>query len=588
MSTYLVLSPLVVVGGAELEPRVYDKLIEMRIDLAYNMPARCELRFVDEAYDIIQAEKFKVGQEVEVSLPGAGGKLVVVEVTALAIECRDGAHPELTVTGFDRSHRLSRESSVHSFLKSTYGDALKHVVQTAGLKASLSDLPTTSFEYLMKADTGLDFVNQIAERTGCVWWVEDATFHMAKVRPGSTPNLKLNADLNSFSVHAASSAPTDLKVQDWNVTDSKATTGMATTADVSQRATSKLVDGVRRDARSLGPAKLHVADHAVEDGAEATSLSEGLLARLDSAAVSVRGVCAATGGLVPGGLVKITDAGPMSGTYPLSRVEHVFRASGLQTRFEGGNVDRPGLGMLLGGEATSRGSLRRHDSLVFGEVTNNKDPEKLGRVKVKFPGLTDADESAWARIATIGAGGGRGFMFVPEVNDEVLLGFERGDLRRPVVLGSLYSKKRKPPGAVDIGGSGVDRRRIESRLGHSIEFGDGSGPANEHITVELKGSKQKLHIGMDEILLEGPQDKKLTIKAGQASIVFDGGKINIAGMEIHLKAQTKLTIGGVEVDVKGEAKVAIQGAQFEVKGSAMGTVDGGGMLTVKGGMVMIN
>ena len=69
----------------------------------------------------------------------------------------------------------------------------------------------------------------------------------------------------------------------------------------------------------------------------------------------------------------------------------------------------------------------RVSGVVVGVVTNNQDPEGMGRVKVKFPWLSDEDESNWARVAAPMAGKERGFYFLPEVEDEVLVAFEHGD-----------------------------------------------------------------------------------------------------------------------------------------------------------------
>src|SRR6516162_486840 len=91
--------------------------------------------------------------------------------------------------------------------------------------------------------------------------------------------------------------------------------------------------------------------------------------------------------------------------------------------------------------------------LVVGIVTNNKDPDGLGRIKVKFPWLDDKLESWWARLAYPMVGKKMGFFYLPEINDEVLVGFEHGDVRFPYILGSLYNGVDKPPaaGAADKG-----------------------------------------------------------------------------------------------------------------------------------------
>src|SRR5687768_7153196 len=98
---------------------------------------------------------------------------------------------------------------------------------------------------------------------------------------------------------------------------------------------------------------------------------------------------------------------------------------------------------MLGSETKERGDRRMY-GVVIGIITNNKDPDKLGRVKVKFPWLSDTDESFWARTATPMAGNQRGMYFLPEVDDEVLVAFEHGDLRFPYIIGALWNGKDKP------------------------------------------------------------------------------------------------------------------------------------------------
>jgi uncharacterized protein involved in type VI secretion and phage assembly len=84
--------------------------------------------------------------------------------------------------------------------------------------------------------------------------------------------------------------------------------------------------------------------------------------------------------------------------------------------------------------------------VVVGIVTNNQDPEKLGRIKVRFPWLSDVNESAWARLSTPLAGKGRGFYYLPEIEDEVLVAFEFGDINRPIIIGSLWNGENIPKG----------------------------------------------------------------------------------------------------------------------------------------------
>ena len=105
----------------------------------------------------------------------------------------------------------------------------------------------------------------------------------------------------------------------------------------------------------------------------------------------------------------------------------------------------------------------------IGIVTNNQDPEGMHRVKVKLPWLSDDQETWWARVSTPMAGSGRGIYFLPEVDDEVLIAFEHGDIRFPYVIGSLWNGKDQPPASND---GNNDTREIKSRSGHIIRLND--------------------------------------------------------------------------------------------------------------------
>lgn len=110
--------------------------------------------------------------------------------------------------------------------------------------------------------------------------------------------------------------------------------------------------------------------------------------------------------------------------------------------------------------------MSKINGVVIGLVTNLADPLQQNRVKLHFPWQDDGHETDWVRIATMMAGGGRGSMFMPEVNDEVLVAFEHGDPRFPYVVGFLWNGQDAPPG------QDVRDRKIVSANGHQIRFLD--------------------------------------------------------------------------------------------------------------------
>lgn len=100
--------------------------------------------------------------------------------------------------------------------------------------------------------------------------------------------------------------------------------------------------------------------------------------------------------------------------------------------------------------------------LVVGLVTK----VDVGKIKVNFPWLDPGHETDWIRVATMMSGDNRGSFFMPELKDEVLIGFDQGNPRVPYVVGYMWNGKDAPPGG------DVRDRRITSKNGHSIRFLD--------------------------------------------------------------------------------------------------------------------
>src|SRR5205807_297744 len=158
--------------------------------------------------------------------------------------------------------------------------------------------------------------------------------------------------------------------------------------------------------------------------------------------------------------------------------------------------------------------------------------------------------SNWARVVSLGGGNSRGAVFLPEVGDEVLVGFESGDLRQPVVLGGLFGNKAKIP-TIDASKGTVPVRQITSRLGHVVELADGQDPAEQHVLLQLAGAKHKLRLGKDKVELDVPAGTPVSFKMGETSIVFDQkGNVVINGLDVTIKAKKNLTLEGVQVSVK--------------------------------------
>lgn len=199
--------------------------------------------------------------------------------------------------------------------------------------------------------------------------------------------------------------------------------------------------------------------------------------------------------------------------------------------------------------------------VVVGIVTNNKDPEGMGRVKVKFPWRENGDESHWARLATLMAGKDRGSFFLPEVGDEVLVAFEQEDIGYPYVIGTLWNGKDNPPETNSDGKNNI--RKIKSRSGHEILFDDNSEQKKERLEIRTKAGHK--------IILEdsaGAEKIQIEDKTGSNKLIFDS-------------VQNSITM-------ESAMKMIIKSQVIEIEAGATMTLKAGATMTVKGALVKIN
>src|SRR5262249_2404512 len=243
-----------------------------------------------------------------------------------------------------------------------------------------------------------------------------------------------------------------------------------------------------------------------------------------------------------------------------------------------------------------------------GIVTNNRDEEHLARVKVKFPTLFEQDESHWARLAVPMAGKERGFLAMPEVNDEVLIAFEHGDPNRPFVLGALWNGQDVPPkGTADlVDGSGVVNQRIwRSRSGHLFLFDDTNGKESirivdktdkNHITITSSDDKLVVHLEGDIEITSQTGQIKMTAQK-DISLESQSGKISLKAINAEVEAQQSAKMkSGTSFDVQaGTSFAAKASTSAELNGSVSAKLEGGianvqgqSATNIKGGVVNIN
>ncbi|PJF40819.1 MAG: phage tail protein [Chloroflexi bacterium] len=204
----------------------------------------------------------------------------------------------------------------------------------------------------------------------------------------------------------------------------------------------------------------------------------------------------------------------------------------------------------------------RFYGVTVGLVTNNKDEAGMGRVKVKFPWLSDEDESFWARIAVPMAGKQMGTYFLPEVNDEVLVAFEHGRVEYPYIIGALWNGKDKPPESNDDGKNNM--RTMKSRSGHIIRFDDTDG--DEKIEILDKSGKNTIVIKVKENDISITSEGTLTLKAKQdITIESSGGKLIMKANGIDANSKADVAVqASTKADFKAGSQLNIKGAMVNI------------------------
>ncbi len=594
------------VNGAPLTPEQNDLILEFEVETVVNRPDMCTLTFAMQLDAMGQEAKnlpaLPAGAQLEVAVDMGGSKpLFAGEITATTYE-HFGGRTTLSVTAYDRRHRLYRGEQSRTFTKATYANVVQKLCQEAGLTAKVDGLPNVLHPFLLQRQcSNGDYLDAILAEVGAVSLSDGAgkakVTTLAKLDESDkqpVDTIEFSVEVTRYSFRSTSDADHDkVTVRGWDPMRKQA-----------------FVADPPGAARPAIPAAKGCADyrkpvhstHNALSADEAKAIAHGISARQRALAVQLEAAGVGNPKLTAGKLIEVKNVvKDFEGKYRLTSVRHNFSPDGFTTEFScRGFGDHTMPGMLqqavLGQEAGPRPS-QGPKGVFPAIVTNLRDPEKLGRVKVKLPWLSDTVGSDWFWVVSPGAGAGRGFFVLPEVNDTVLVAFEAGDVRRGYVLGGLYNGRDKPPGADHLGSDGkVNKRVIQTRAGHKLVLDDSeSAPGIELVTksgklkvsLDDKATVFKLESGKDVIV-----DAKgnITIKSVGNVEVTATGDLKLSGNNVNVEAKMDLVLkGGMNVKVDGGMNTEIKGGMnAKLTGGAGTEVSSGAITTVKGALVKIN
>ncbi|MFG3094576.1 VgrG-related protein [Streptomyces sp. NPDC048202] len=581
----------VVEAPGELPQTWATQLVSCVVEESVGLPDMAVLTYRDQQHEFLAATGVTIGTPLKVSVVTVKGQarepLFNGEVTALELD-RDGTGTFTVVRAYSKAHRLQRGRKVVAYRNMTTAAIIRKVVTSAGLACGKVEAPAVTHKQLSQANVSdWDFLQYLAAECGAQVRVDDkgvvqftrpvkASGAPSPSMPATRSPLVLEYGRNLLALRASLSmadAAQKVQVRGWD-----ATTKRAVVAEQASITSDTVVPG-------LSPASVNrfgkktqvtVADTPYRTQAEATAVARATADQVSASYGDLEALTTGNPSLHAGKAVALGNVGPaFSGRYTTTAVQHVLEPhGGFRTTLWVSSRPDPSLTGLSGAGSGARGP--RIPGLAIGVVTDVREPNgaEQGAVRLKFPWLDDTYVSDWTRTVQWGGKGGGGVVS-PEVNDEVLVGFEQGLLDSPYVLGGLYNGVDKPSKhdvpLIDKTSGKVNRRSFVSRSGHRLELLDAPRPGPSGL--RLVTADKRLEVRMDDrtdrvevTVFRAPGQAGTSMVLDKQDITLSApmGQVILKGRQVVLEGQTQVSVSGGAVAVSGRSSVEVDGGLLGV------------------------
>lgn len=541
------------INGQDVPKNLMDDLIQIVVEESLHLPGMFTL-VVRNDYKPGQAQDkpwrykdlLQIGKPVKIGFTSSTteakefsqeqqGEVLEGEITAIEAQFSEAAQAPIIVRGYDVSHRLHRGQFNRSFQNMTDSDIVKKIAKEVRIDIGEDTIDSSGapHDYVFQENqTNMAFLRGRATRIGFELFVQDGKLHFRKPKADKDLlKLKWLTDIHAFHVRSTSAEQVqEIEVRAWDYSQKRSIVATAKSEQVITETQNG--KGSKTSSKFNGqPAKPKaiVVDQPVFQPKDADVMAQALCNEIGGQFVQADAKAEGNPTIRPGRAIELQEMDQYNGKYYITETRHSYHERVYMTEFS--------VRGLRGGDLLSvlapQTQLQPGQTLMVGVVTDNEDPQGWGRVKVKLPTLTEDHTSNWARVVAIGAGHQRGFDCLPEIDDEVLVAFEHGDIHRPYILGGVWNGKDEPPNTVDqsVQDGKVRLRTIKTRTGHQIQF-----------TEEDQGGSKK------GVLIETNGGHRI-----QLTDSSDGGSISISSTG-NLKIEAK---GNIDISATGI--ITIQG-----------------------------
>jgi len=569
-----VVSPIILIEGSELARTWLVDSITIRKEINRIPWAKIVILDGDPSSGVFAASNdrlFIPGQEVEVKCGYQNEAFTLFKGLILnhAVKMRSNASSMLVLECRDQTVKMSIGR------KSRYFANLKDSDVVSQITGEYSDFTTTAEsssvthkELVQFNCTDWDFILTRAEANGKVCLADDNTFSVQAPALAQEPSLSLEYGATMLEFDAEIDARHQLKKvtsKAWNAAEQKILQFEGNDPNV--RLGGNLTSSQLAEVIGLSE---YAQDHGgkVED-TELQAWSDALLIKRQLAKIRGRVKCKGIHTVKPGAIIELGGIGDrFNGKAFVSGIQHFIAAGDWLLDIQFGMEPEWFTTSTMINDQPAAGLISALHGLQTGVVTQiDNDPDSENRIRVQLPVISESEEGIWARLATLDAGYQRGSFFLPEVGDEVIVGFINDDPRDAVVLGMVHSSALPAPLTAE---EDNPKKGFITRSEMKLIFDD----EKKIFTVETPAGKK--------VILDEDGDTVTISDDYQNKLVMDSSGIVIESQgKIEIKAQENLTLTGLNAEMKAQSSLTIEG-------SAGAEVKAGGTMTVKGALVQIN
>jgi phage protein D/phage baseplate assembly protein gpV len=562
-----VASYTLLIDGQPVAQEFADRVREVRVVSSLASPDVCTAKILfpkpRKAGDpwAIDRMPFEIGKNLQVKLGDKGSTTPSALFTGdiVTIEPEYGeSGVQVQIRALDAAHKLFRARHVRSFQNQTVSDVVSKVCGEAGLPVQC-DASGGPLDYVQQSnETDWDFITRLGDRIGFEMVVIGGRAKFRKPANDPAP-VQLEYPQPLIKFHPRVTAIQQVDSVRVLAFDPKTKSVIDST-----KSTPALLPniGIKRDAvrANFKGDKILVATQPVADAQQAGQVAQGLLDRMSNQYVTADGLAAGNPKIRAGATLEIKGVGTrFGGTYRVHTAIHSLKGGAVyETHF----TNAPNYtiaGMLGGGNGSGGGAPSFGSQLVLAKVTNNNDPDAMGRVRVWFPALGDGNEGTWARVVGVSAGKERGMMMMPQPDEEVLVGFEHGDVARPYVIGSLFNGKDTPGEQIAAKDGSFGLRSDEQLVTNSKKateltsedtFAAKSAKAmtlTSDQTLDVKATQNGSFKADQGLELKGGMQVTISTDGSQLKIQAPSGMLEISAANLKLSATGMVQISGSQI-----------------------------------------